>query len=84
MKVLLAGYNIDSEIIEELKKKSPHRISRLREDATSQWEIRNLARRMSELASEVMPLTFLLLGGKDVYPECFKQQFGEYPKSSPA
>jgi len=60
-----------------------YHISRLREDSTAQWEIRKIAKRMSELASEVMPLTFLLLGGKDVYPEWFKRLFGKYPKFFP-
>jgi flavin-dependent thymidylate synthase len=71
-------------ILLKMNARELYHISRLREDATSQWEIRKIAKRMSELASEVMPLTFLLLGGKDVYPECFKRLFGKYPKSSPA
>ncbi|NIM90792.1 MAG: thymidylate synthase (FAD) [Candidatus Aminicenantes bacterium] len=61
-----------------------YHISRLREDSSAQWEIRSIAKRMSDLASEVMPLTFLLLGGKDVYPECYKRLFAKYPKSFPA
>lgn len=60
-----------------------YHVSRLREDATAQWEIRKITKGMSELASEVMPLTSLLLGGKDVYPACFKRLFAENPKFFP-
>lgn len=58
-------------------------ISRLREDATAQWDIRALAGKMSKLAKEVMPLTFLLLGGKDVYPELYQKIFAKPPKFFP-
>jgi len=60
-----------------------YHISRLREDATAQWDVRRIANKMSELASKVMPLTCLLLGGKDVYPQLFKQRFGRDPKFFP-
>ncbi len=60
-----------------------YHISRLREDATAQWDIRRLAAQMSKLAKEVMPLTCLLLGGKDSYPELYKDVFRKPPKFSP-
>lgn len=60
-----------------------YHISRLREDASAQWEIRSIAKKMSELASEVMPLTCLLLGGKDAYPSLYKRLFGRAPKFFP-
>lgn len=60
-----------------------YHISRLREDASAQWEIRYIAKKMSELASEVMPLTCLLLGGKDAYPSLYKRLFGRAPKFFP-
>ena len=60
-----------------------YHISRLREDATAQWDIRNLAARMSSLAKKVMPLTCLLLGGKDVYPEIYRRIFGRPPAMTP-
>ena len=60
-----------------------YHISRLREDATAQWDIRRTAAEMSRLAREVMPLTCLLIGGKDAYPEIYKDVFGKSPKLSP-
>jgi len=60
-----------------------YHISRLREDATAQWDIRNTATEMSKLAKEVMPLTFLLAGGKDTYPARYKDIFGKPPKLKP-
>jgi len=60
-----------------------YHISRLREDATAQWDIRNTATEMSKLAKEVMPLTFLLAGGKDIYPARYKDIFGKPPKLKP-
>ena len=57
-----------------------YHISRLREDATAQWDIRRIAGEMSRLAKEVMPLTCLLIGGKDIYPEVYERVFGKPPK----
>jgi flavin-dependent thymidylate synthase len=60
-----------------------YHISRLREDTAAQWEIRAVAGRMSILAREVMPITCLMLGGKDAYPELYERIFGERPSSQP-
>lgn len=60
-----------------------YHISRLREDASAQWEIRQTVAEMSRLARQVMPLTCLLLGGKDAYPEAYKELFGRPPKFFP-
>ncbi len=60
-----------------------YHISRLREDPTAQWEIRELAGGMSGLAREVMPLSTILLGGKDKYPALYKRIFGKPPRRSP-
>jgi flavin-dependent thymidylate synthase len=60
-----------------------YHISRLREDATAQWDIRRLTAQMSELAREVMPLACLLIGGKDTYPELYQDVFGKPPKFFP-
>jgi thymidylate synthase ThyX len=60
-----------------------YHISRLREDATAQWDIRDLAGSMSCLAKKVMPLTCLLLGGKDSFSDMYKKVFGKTPKSTP-
>jgi len=59
-----------------------YHISRLREDATAQWDIRRTAGAMSGLAKEVMPLTCLIIGGKDSYSEIYEDIFGKPPKFS--
>jgi flavin-dependent thymidylate synthase len=60
-----------------------YHISRLREDATAQWEIRRVAGEMSRLARKVMPLSCLLLGGKDAYPDIYARVFGRSPRIKP-
>jgi len=60
-----------------------YHISRLREDTTAQWDIRDISRQMRELAQKVMPLTCLLACGKDAYPQVYKDVFGENPKFFP-
>lgn len=60
-----------------------YHISRLREDATAQWDIRDVTGEMSRLAREKMPLTCLLLGGKDAYPGLYEKVFGRPPKFFP-
>lgn len=60
-----------------------YHLSRLREDATAQWEIRQVSAAMSALARRVFPLTARLLGGKDSYPQLYKKLFGRQPKMMP-
>lgn len=60
-----------------------YHISRLREDATAQWDIRTVTGRMSALARKAMPLTFLMIGGKDAYPEIYLRVFGRKPAILP-
>jgi len=50
-------------------------MSRLREDAHAQWDIRALTARMVELARERMPLTMLLTAGKDRFEERKRELF---------
>ncbi|TET18215.1 MAG: FAD-dependent thymidylate synthase [Candidatus Cloacimonadota bacterium] len=57
-----------------------YHISRLREDENAQWEIRDKTAKMIHLVKNKMPLTLLLIGGKDRYPEIYKHVFGKYPK----
>jgi hypothetical protein len=57
-----------------------YHISRLREDPTAQWDIREVSRRMSELAEEVMPLACLLIGGKNDYLSIYERVFRKKPK----
>lgn len=60
-----------------------YHVSRLREDSTAQWEIRNVAGEMSRLAKDVMPLTCLLLGGKNAYLGVYEKVFGKKPTLIP-
>ncbi len=60
-----------------------YHVSRLREDASAQWEIRRAAAEMSRLAKKVLPMTCLMLGGKDTYPELYAKVFGRPPKILP-
>jgi len=60
-----------------------YHFSRLREDATAQWDIRQLATEMTEQAKKAMPLTMLLIGGKDSYPENYSSVFKKMPKVLP-
>lgn len=57
-----------------------YHMSRLREDKHAQWEIREVTEKMIRLAKRKMPLTLLLIGGKDRYPEIYRSIFGSYPK----
>jgi flavin-dependent thymidylate synthase len=56
-----------------------YHISRLREDVTAQWDIRNTVHKMSHLAKKVMPITTKLLGGKDQYPKIYFSLYGKNP-----
>ena len=60
-----------------------YHFSRLREDATAQWDIRGIAAQMGELAKNVMPKACLMLGGKDVYSETYKKIYKKAPKLKP-
>jgi flavin-dependent thymidylate synthase len=57
-----------------------YHVSRLREDATAQWEIRRVSAEMARLAKKRFPLATLLLGAKDRYSEIFRGVFGRPPK----
>lgn len=60
-----------------------YHISRLREDAHAQWDIQDLSRDMADIAKKKMPLTFMLIGGKDRYQEIYKSVYGVDPKILP-
>jgi len=60
-----------------------YHISRLREDGHAQWEIRKLVSQMTSIARKVMPMTMLLIGGKDRYPEIYEKVYGVRPKAVP-
>lgn len=60
-----------------------YHISRLREDATAQWEIRQVTVKLSAAARKAMPLAGMLLGGKDTYSAHYRKIFGRAPKAVP-
>lgn len=57
-----------------------YHISRLREDPTAQWDIRDKTGKMSQLAKKIMPITTMLLGGKNDYPKLYRKLFKKNPK----
>ncbi|MEO0160744.1 MAG: FAD-dependent thymidylate synthase [candidate division WOR-3 bacterium] len=57
-----------------------YHLVRLREDPTAQWDIQNLARKMSAAARGVTPITTLLLCSKTDYPEKYYELYKKYPK----
>jgi len=57
-----------------------YHISRLREDRHAQWDIRETTAKMTALARKAMPITMMLIGGKDSYPDSYKKAFGHPPK----
>ncbi|KPK63326.1 hypothetical protein AMJ83_07465 [candidate division WOR_3 bacterium SM23_42] len=57
-----------------------YHVSRLREDPTAQWDIRDKAHKMSALAKRALPITTLLLGGKSDYPQVYRRLYGRFPK----
>lgn len=54
-----------------------YHVSRLREDAHAQWDIRNISSDMLYLARQKAPLTLMLAWGKDVFIEKKKEIMGE-------
>ena len=52
-----------------------YHMSRLREDAHAQWDIRRKTALMSEKAKKVMPLSCMLIGGKDVFADTYKDVY---------
>ena len=60
-----------------------YHVSRLREDVHAQWDIRDLAEEMTGIAKKVMPMTMLLAGGKDRYPEIYEKIYGRPPRVLP-
>jgi len=70
-------------ILLKINARELYHVSRLREDASAQWDIRRIAGAMSALAREAMPLTCLMLGGKDAYPAAYRKIFGRPPATTP-
>ncbi len=61
-----------------------YHISRLREDAHAQWDIRNVSRAMTDQAKKEMPGVFEFIGGKDRHREIYKSLFGRDPEVTEA
>lgn len=57
-----------------------YHFSRLRSDSQAQWEIREVSNQMVHLGRMAMPLTLMLAGGKDTYPEMYAELFGHPPR----
>ncbi len=57
-----------------------YHISRLREDPTAQWDIRDKANKLSQLARKVMPISTQLLGAKEAYIDFYFRLYGRKPK----
>ena len=70
-------------VLLHLNMRELYHISRLREDASAQWDIRLIAGEMSRQAKKAMPLAALLLGGKDAYPDLYRRVFGSAPAAAP-
>ncbi len=66
-------------VLVTLNARELYHLSRLRQDQSAQWDIRDIVSRMVEQARNVMPLTLLLAGGKDSYPKVYSELFGTEP-----
>lgn len=60
-----------------------YHISRLREDTSAQWDIQDVVKEMRKLAEKVMPLSCILIGGKNVFPDIYKKIYNQVPKLMP-
>ncbi|HDR00055.1 MAG TPA: hypothetical protein ENN51_07225, partial [candidate division WOR-3 bacterium] len=66
-------------VLVTLNARELYHLSRLREDATAQWDIRDIVNRMVEQARNVMPLTLTLAAGKDGFARVYQDLFGSPP-----
>ena len=57
-----------------------YHFSRLREDEHAQWDIRDLARRVSRAARRYFPHASMLLGGKSDFRQRFMEIYGKPPE----
>lgn len=67
-------------VIVHLNLRELYHISRLRQDAHAQWDIRNISRSMVEAAAKIMPFSCALIGPKDHYSDIYCHLFGCPPK----
>ncbi len=66
-------------VLVTLNAREMYHISRLRQDPSAQWDIRDVVSRMVEQARNVMPLALLLAAGKADYPKVYQELFGKPP-----
>ena len=52
-----------------------YHLSRLREDAHAQWDIKNISGQMVELAKKAAPITTFLICGKDKFSEVYCREY---------
>ncbi len=62
-------------VLVKMNARELYHLSRLRCDAHAQWDIRNIARSMIKLATEVAPYTMMLAGGKDEFDAIYSNFF---------
>lgn len=67
-------------VLMSLNLRELYHFSRLREDPTAQWDIRQLSKKITFIARKTMPICGQLLGGKEEYPGLYKHIFKRYPK----
>lgn len=60
-------------VLLQMNAREIYHFSRLRQDRHAQWDIRQIADRMLNLAREVLPLTLELACGKDAFSEKYQQ-----------
>ena len=64
------------KILVKINARELYHLSRLREDAHAQWDIKELTEKMVEQAKKVAPLSLFLICGKDKFNEIYKKQYG--------
>jgi len=67
-------------VLVTLNARELYHFSRLRSDSHAQAEIRDISEEMVHLGRMAMPMTLMLAGGKDAYPQMYARIFGHPPK----
>ncbi len=73
------------KVLIKLNARELYHLSRLREDAHAQWDIKNITAKMTELAKNAAPMTMFLIGGKDQFEDIHKgiYSYSEKPEPKP-
>jgi flavin-dependent thymidylate synthase len=67
-------------VVMKLNMREMFHFSRLRADQHAQWDIRNLAHKLTETVKELMPLSAMLLCGKSDYVDLYERIYDCKPK----